>query len=384
MHFHFCSKHSIKSAEKSDILKQQLIIIISNRKEVRQLSQHKNIRTASEEIQWTSRTYGAVIVLIAGLCLLCLGAFLSISLGAADIHLRTVWDAIFHYQPTKTSHQIIHDLRLPRTAAAALVGALLAVSGAIMQGMTRNPLAEPSIMGVTSGSAFAVSIAFVFFPGLSAMGLVLWSFAGAGLGASTVMGIGMFSRGGLTPVKLALAGTAVTYFFTGISTAIAIRFDVAQDISFWYAGGVAGVKWSGVQLLLIAGAVGLTLAFFIARSVTVLSLGDDLAKGLGQYTSAVKLVGMLIVVILTGAAVSIAGTIAFIGLIIPHITRFLVGVDYRWIIPCSAVLGAVLLVFADIAARLVNAPFETPVGALTSLIGVPFFFYLARRERRGL
>lgn len=198
------------------------------------------------------------------------------------------------------------------------------------------------------------------------------------------MGIGMFSRGGLTPVKLALAGTAVTYFFTGISTAIAIRFDVAQDISFWYAGGVAGVKWSGVQLLLIAGAVGLTLAFIIARSVTVLSLGDDLAKGLGQYTSAVKLVGMLIVVILTGAAVSIAGTIAFIGLIIPHITRFLVGVDYRWIIPCSAVLGAVLLVFADIAARLVNAPFETPVGALTSLIGVPFFFYLARRERRGL
>lgn len=109
MHFHFCSKHSIKSAEKSDILKQQLIIIISNRKEVRQLSQHKNIRTASEEIQWTSRTYGAVIVLIAGLCLLCLGAFLSISLGAADIHLRTVWEAIFHYQPTKTSHQIIHD-----------------------------------------------------------------------------------------------------------------------------------------------------------------------------------------------------------------------------------------------------------------------------------
>ncbi|MCY9079053.1 FecCD family ABC transporter permease [Bacillus inaquosorum] len=348
------------------------------------MSQKKNIQTTSEEIQWTSRSFGAVMVLIAGICLLCLGALLSISLGAADIHLRTVWDAIFHFQPTETSHQIIHDLRLPRTAAAALVGALLAVSGAIMQGMTRNPLAEPSIMGVTSGSAFAISIEFAFFPGLSAMGLVLWSFVGAGLGASTVMGIGMFSKGGLTPVKLALAGTAVTYFFTGISTAIAIRFDVAQDISFWYAGGVAGVKWSGVQLLLIAGAVGLTLAFIIARSVTVLSLGDDLAKGLGQYTSAVKLVGMLVVVILTGAAVSIAGTIAFIGLIIPHITRFLVGVDYRWIIPCSAVLGAVLLVFADIAARLVNAPFETPVGALTSLIGVPFFFYLARRERRGL
>ncbi|MBV2241042.1 iron ABC transporter permease [Bacillus inaquosorum] len=279
----------------------------------------------------------------------------------------------FHFQPTETSHQIIHDLRSPRTAAAALVGALLAVSGAIMQGMTRNPLAEPSIMGVTSGSAFAISIAFAFFPDFRLWGLCYGPLSERGWGINGNGHRHVF-KGGLTPVKLALAGTAVTYFFTGISTAIAIRFDVAQDISFWYAGGVAGVKWSGVQLLLIAGAVGLTLAFIIARSVTVLSLGDDLAKGLGQYTSAVKLVGMLVVVILTGAAVSIAGTIAFIGLIIPHITRFLVGVDYRWIIPCSAVLGAVLLVFADIAARLVNAPFETPVGALTSLIGVPFSF----------
>ncbi|KYD06212.1 hypothetical protein B4144_3505 [Bacillus atrophaeus] len=339
---------------------------------------------SSEEIEWKSRPFGAFLLLIAGILLLLFGAALSISVGAANIHLGTVWDAVFHFQPGNTSHQIIQELRLPRTAAAALVGAFLAVSGAIMQGMTRNPLAEPSIMGVTSGSAFAVSIAFAFFPGLSAMGLIIWSFVGAGLGASTVFGIGMFSKGGLTPVKLALAGTAVTYFFTGISTALAIRFDVAQDLSFWYAGGVAGVKWQGVQLLLIAGAVGLTFALIIARSVTVLSLGEDLAKGLGQYTSAVKLIGMLVVVLLTGAAVSISGTIAFIGLIIPHVTRFLVGVDYRWIIPCSAVLGAILLVYGDIAARLVNAPFETPVGALTALIGVPFFFYLARRERRGL
>ncbi|PJN85825.1 FecCD family ABC transporter permease, partial [Bacillus velezensis] len=136
--------------------------------------------------------------------------------------------------------------------------------------------------------------------------------------------------------------------------------------------------------LLAAGVIGLLLAFLIARSVTVLSLGEELAKGLGQYTSLVKVIGMFVVVLLTGASVSVAGAISFIGLVIPHITRFLVGVDYRWIIPCSAVFGAVLLVFSDIAARLVNAPFETPVGALTALIGVPFFFYLARRERRGL
>lgn len=229
-------------------------------------------------------------------------------------------------------------------------------------------------MGVTSGSGFAIALAFAFFPGLSAAGLVLWSFAGAGIGALIVFGIGLFSKGGLTPVKLALAGTAVGYFLTGLSSAIAIRFDVAQDVKFWYAGGVASVKWEGVQLLLAVGVIGLLLAFLIARSVTVLSLGEELAKGLGQYTSLVKVIGMFVVVLLTGASVSVAGAISFIGLVIPHITRFLVGVDYRWIIPCSAVFGAVLLVFSDIAARLVNAPFETPVGALTALIGVPFFF----------
>lgn len=136
------------------------------------MSHMKNKQMISdEEIQWTSRSLGAVIVLVAGLCFLCFGAMLSISLGAADIHLRTVWDAIFHFQPNETSHQIIHDLRLPRTAAAALVGALLAVSGAIMQGMTRNPLAEPSIMGITSGSAFAISIAFAFFQDFQPSGL---------------------------------------------------------------------------------------------------------------------------------------------------------------------------------------------------------------------
>lgn len=339
---------------------------------------------SGSEIQWTARSFRAAVLLCAGIAVLLIGAALSVSIGAADIHLRTVWDALFHFQPQNTFHQIIRDLRLPRTAAAALVGAFLAVSGAIMQGLTRNPLAEPSIMGVTSGSGFAIALAFAFFPGLSAAGLVLWSFAGAGIGALIVFGIGLFSKGGLTPVKLALAGTAVGYFLTGLSSAIAIRFDVAQDVKFWYAGGVASVKWEGVQLLLAAGVIGLLLAFLIARSVTVLSLGEELAKGLGQYTSLVKVIGMFVVVLLTGASVSVAGAISFIGLVIPHITRFLVGVDYRWIIPCSAVFGAVLLVFSDIAARLVNAPFETPVGALTALIGVPFFFYLARRERRGL
>ncbi|WP_077735568.1 FecCD family ABC transporter permease [Bacillus sonorensis] len=331
-----------------------------------------------------SRPLLAISVLISGIVILLFGAALSVALGAADIKLGTVWDALFHFDSKNTAHQIIQELRLPRTVGAALVGACLAVSGAVMQGMTRNPLASPEIMSVTQGSTFAIAIAFAFFPGVSSVGLMMWSFAGAGFGAAIVFAVGMFSKGGLTPVKLALAGTAVGTFLSAFSSAIGIHFDVARDMSFWYAGGIAGTKWLSIKLLLPAAAFGLALVFFIARSITVLSLGEELAKGLGQYTKTVKALGIISVVLLTGAAVSVAGAIGFIGLIIPHITRFLVGVDYRWIIPCSAILGAVLLIYADIAARMVNPPFETPVGAVTALVGVPFFLYLARRERRGL
>lgn len=336
------------------------------------------------EERLVSRPLGAVFVLLGGLVILLFGGALSIALGAADIKLGTVWDALFHFDSKNTAHQIILELRLPRTVSAMLVGACLAVSGAIMQGMTRNPLASPDIMSVTDGSAFAIAVAFACFPGISALGLMAWSFAGAGLGAAIVFAVGMFSKGGLTPVKLALAGTAVGTFLRALSSGIAIHFDVARDVSFWYAGGIAGMKWSSVELLVPAAALGLMLVFLIARSITVLSLGEELAKGLGQLTNTVKTIGVVSVVLLTGAAVSVAGSIGFIGLIIPHITRFLAGMDYRWIIPCSAVLGAVLLLYADIAARMINPPFETPVGAVTALVGVPFFLYLARREGRGL
>lgn len=239
-------------------------------------------------------------------------------------------------------------------------------------------------MGVTDGAAFAIAIAFAFFPHTSSFQLMLWSFAGAGLGASLVFGVGSMSRGGLTPVKLALAGAAVGAFLSAISSTIAIRFDVAQDISFWFAGGLAGTRWVSIQIIVPVAIIGLTLAFILARSVTVLSLGDEVAKGLGQRTRLIKILGTIVVLLLTGAAVSVAGSVGFVGLVIPHITRFLVGVDYRWIIPCSAILGALLLVLADIGARMVNPPFETPVGAITALVGVPFFLYLARRDGRGL
>ncbi|MET3503958.1 FecCD family ABC transporter permease [Halalkalibacter oceani] len=340
--------------------------------------------TDGEAGKATGRPVVSVVVFVTGLILLLVSLAASISLGAAEIDFITVWEAVFAFQPDVTAHQIIYELRIPRSLAALFVGAFLAVSGAIMQGMTRNPLASPSIMGVTDGSAFAIALAFAFFPGTSYLGLLTWSFAGAGLGALIVFVIGSFSKNGLTPVKLALAGAAVGALLSALSSAIAIHFNVAQDISFWYAGGVAGTKWISIQLLVPVAIIGFCLALLISRSVTVLSLGEDVAKGLGQRTFVVKTIGVLVVVLLTGAAVSVGGAIGFVGLIIPHLTRFLVGVDYRYIIPCSAVLGGLLLVLADIGARMLNPPYETPVGVITALIGVPFFLYLARSGRRGL
>ncbi|WP_404456208.1 FecCD family ABC transporter permease [Oceanobacillus kapialis] len=329
-----------------------------------------------------SKPLVATGILTIGLVLLLLCIASSILYGASDIQLATIWQSLAHYDPQQTSHQIIRNLRIPRGLAAALIGAALAVSGSIMQGMTRNPLASPSIMGVTAGATFMMAIAFALMPEASNVTIMIWAFLGAGIGAGIVFGVGSISKTGLTPVKLALAGTAVTALLSSVSSAIAIHFNIAKDLSFWYAGGVASVQWVHVQLLAPIVVIGLIIGLALSSSITVLNLGEDLARGLGQKTLLIKIVGTLVVLLLTGAAISVAGTIGFIGLVIPHITRFLVGTDYRWIIPCSAILGAILLVTADTVSRMVNPPFETPVGTITALVGVPFFLYLARREGR--
>jgi iron complex transport system permease protein len=326
----------------------------------------------------------ALFILTGGLTLLALGLALSISVGAADIQLLTVWEAVFHFQPDLTQHQIIQELRLPRALCGAMVGASFAVAGAIMQGMTRNPLADPGLLGVNAGSGFALALCFAFWPGLPFPYIILFSFLGAGLGAGLVYGIGSLAKGGLTPVRLALAGAAVSALLVALSEGVAIYYQVGQELAFWYAGGVAGTTRLHVAIMFPWIVVGLIGAMMLSRSITVLSLGEEMAAGLGQRTGRVKFAGALIVLILAGTAVSSVGMIGFIGLVIPHVARFLVGVDYRWIIPCSAVLGSLLMIFADIGARMINPPYETPVGALISLIGVPFFLYLARKERREL
>lgn len=335
-------------------------------------------------VKFRSRPLVASFILFGGTAALLFSLALAISVGAASIDLATVWEAVFHFNPDLTNHQIIKELRMPRALAGALVGAAFAVAGAIMQGMTRNPLADSSLLGLNAGAGFALAICFAFFPGTSYLNIMFFSFFGATMGALIVYGIGSLAKGGLTPVRLTLAGAAVSALFVALSSGIQIHFKIGQDLAFWYNGGIAGVNWLQVKIIapwIIAALIG---AVVISRSISLLSLGEDIAASLGQRTGLIKFIGMLFTLVLAGAAVSVAGGVGFVGLIIPHLARYLVGVDYRWIIPCSAILGAILVELADIAARTLNAPYEGPIGALISLIGVPFFLYLAVKQRREL
>lgn len=331
-----------------------------------------------------SRPWAATLIIFGGIAALIVGLGLSVSFGAADIKFAIVWEAIFRFNPDITDHHVIWELRLPRVLGGAMVGASFAVAGAIMQGMTRNPLADSGLLGLNAGAGFALAICFAFFPGLPFMYIIMFCFLGAGIAAGLVYGIGALAKGGLTPMRLVLAGAALSALLSALSEGISLLFRVGQDIAFWYAGGLAGTKWLQLKIMLPWIAVAIAGAIALSRSVTLLSLGEDIARGLGQRTKLIKLACAIIVLILAGSAVSVVGAVGFVGLIIPHLTRKLVGVDYRWIIPCSAVLGSLLVVFADLAARMVNPPEETPVGALIALIGVPFFLYLARKERREL
>ncbi|MCT6917078.1 MAG: iron ABC transporter permease [Bacillus wiedmannii] len=330
-----------------------------------------------------SRPLIASIILVAGTVLLALSMAVSISFGAADISLKTVWQAVFQFDGSITHHNVIQELRMPRAIGGVVAGAFLAVSGAIMQGMTRNPLASPSLMGITDGAVFGIAIMYAFFPNSPYLMFVIASFIGAAFGASIVYGIGSSSPGGLTPVKLALAGAAISALLGAISSGIALYFNLAQEVSMWNAGGVAGVKWESINMLVPIGLVCLFIAIMMSRYITILSFGEEIAIGLGQNTTLIKFIGTVLVLVLTGSAVSMAGSVGFVGLVIPHMTRFLVGSDYRWVIPCSAVLGGLLIECADMLSRVINPPFETPIGAITALIGVPFFLYLARNEGRG-
>lgn len=319
------------------------------------------------------------LVVGLGLLVFCLGA--SVRFGAAEIGTGDVLAAFVAYDDGSEEHLIIRTLRVPRALVAALVGAALGVAGAVMQGLTRNPLADPGILGIEAGAALAV-VAGVFLFGASSLSVyALFAFAGAAATAVIVYLLGSLGRGGANPVRLTVAGAALGAFLSSLTTAVLIfNQRTLEEVRFWLAGSVAGRDLGLLLQVLPYVLAGLLLALALSRQITTLSLGEDVAAGLGQRTIWVKALAAVGVVLLAGSSVAIAGPVGFVGLVIPHVARLFVGVDYRWVLPYAALLGAILLVSADIAARLVVRPQELPVGVMTALVGGPIFVYLVRSK----
>ncbi|PEL13638.1 iron ABC transporter permease [Bacillus sp. AFS017336] len=303
---------------------------------------------------------------------------IAIVFGAADTTVRDVWNAIF----TNLNSQqisIIRELRLPREVAAIFVGAALAVAGAIMQGMTRNPLADPGLLGLTAGANAALAITMAFLPNVNYFGIMIACFIGAAVGSLIVFGIASVKKGGFSPFRIVLAGAAVTGFLTAISEGVGIYFKISQNISMWTSGGLVGTSWGQVKSIAPFIIVGIVVTIFLARQLTILSLNEEVAIGLGQNTTRIKIILFIVIVLLAGSAVALVGNMAFLGLMVPHIVRGFVGTDYRSIIPMSAIFGATFLLLADTLGRTINIPYETPVAAIVAMIGLPFFLMIVHK-----
>lgn len=324
------------------------------------------------------RTTPFILKLITAIIVFACMFMIAIVFGAANITVKDVWLSLTT-NTTSASISIIREIRLPREIAAIFVGAALAVSGAMMQGMTRNPLADPGLLGLTAGANAALAVVLVFLPAANYFGIMIACFIGAAVGAGMVFGLGAMKKGGFSPMRIVLAGAAVSAFLYAIAEGIGIYFKVSKDVSMWTAGGLIGTSWGQLQIIVPFISIGILIALILSRQLTILSLNEETAVGLGQKTIQVKVILFIIITLLAGASVALAGNMTFIGLMVPHVVRAIVGTDYRYIIPMSAISGAIFMLFADTLGRTINAPFETPVAAIVALIGLPFFLFIVRK-----
>ncbi|WP_436991347.1 FecCD family ABC transporter permease [Streptomyces sp. enrichment culture] len=322
-----------------------------------------------------------VLATAAAVAALAVAVVLSLAVGARPIAPSVVFDALLHGAGRSGEGDVVLELRLPRTLIAVLVGAALAVAGTALQGITRNPIADPGILGISQGASVGVVLAIAFAGVHTLSGYVWFAFAGAAAASVAVYAIASSGRGGATPVKLALGGAAINALLLSLTTGVLTTKAAALDeFRFWQAGSVAGrdaVVVAQTWPFLLA---GLALVVAVARGLDALALGEDVAKGLGQRVALVRVAAGAGATVLTGAAVAAAGPIAFVGLAVPHIVRALVGADHRWLLPLAALTGPVMLLAADVAGRIVFPPGEVPAGVMTALIGAPFLVALVRRK----
>ena len=319
--------------------------------------------------------------LLGGLAVILVLCVLSVSFGVKAVSFDDIVAALSGHDDTVAQAAIIK--RIPRTVLALLVGAALALAGATMQAVTRNPIADPGILGVSGGASLAVVIGMAFAGITGAYGQMALAIAGAAIAAVFVYTVGSLGRGGATPLKLALAGAATSAAFASLVSAVMLpRVDLLQSFQSWQIGGVGGAEWPRIAVTAPVLAVGALICIASARGMNSLALGDDMAAGLGEHVSRTRLVSALGAVILAGAATAIAGPIGFVGLVVPHVCRMLAGTDHRWLLPLSALAGASLLLASDIIGRVV-APSseEIQVGIVTAVLGAPFFIWIVRRQK---
>lgn len=319
--------------------------------------------------------------LLVAAAALALAVIASLVVGSKNISPSDVFHALWHPEASNDGF-IVMELRVPRTLLGLVVGTALGLAGALIQAFTRNPLADPGILGVNAGAGFAVVLGVAFFGVVRIQDYIWFSFAGAVLATVAVYVIGSRGRGAATPIRLTMVGIALGAVLGGISSGITLLMpEVFNSMRFWGAGTLANRSWDMLWTVLPFMAVGIALSLAVARPLNAVALGADLATSLGAHLGRTRIVVVIAVTLLCGAATAAAGPIGFVGLMIPHISRWLVGPDQRWIMAYTAILAPLLLLAADIAGRLVLRPDELQVGIVTALIGAPVLIYLVRSKK---
>lgn len=320
------------------------------------------------------------IFLICSLLLLVVGLVLAVRLGSVHIAFSDIFNSIFNYSET-LELMLVRDVRIPRALSVLMTGGILGVTGAMIQGVTRNPIAEPSILGVSQGATLVIAIFYAAGIGITTKNVMITSFIGALITGLIVLGFISKKANNNSIAKILLAGTAMSTFFVSLTTVIGLLTNQSQMIGFWVSGGFRNATWADFKLVFIVGIIGLIITMILSPKINILNLGDDVAIGLGESPEKIRFITLMVMIPMIAAAVAVGKNIAFVGLIIPQVVRKILGEDYRKNIPCSFLLGAVLLTYADIAARMLFNPYETPIGVFTAIIGIPFFISVARKER---
>ena len=300
------------------------------------------------------------IFLICSLLLLVVGLVLAVRLGSVHIAFSDIFNSIFNYSET-LELMLVRDVRIPRALSVLMTGGILGVTGAMIQGVTRNPIAEPSILGVSQGATLVIAIFYAAGIGITTKNVMIASFIGALITGLIVLGFISKKANNNSIAKILLAGTAMSTFFVSLTTVIGLLTNQSQMIGFWVSGGFRNATWADFKLIFIVGIIGLIITMILSPKINILNLGDDVAIGLGESPEKIRFITLMVMIPMIAAAVAVGKNIAFVGLIIPQVVRKILGEDYRKNIPCSFLLGAVLLTYADIAARMLFNPYETSI-----------------------